>query len=632
MRIAFKTLFIILLTASPALTQDSNIPRLEAYVMASQVESLFSSPASREKALQRFREIGITKIYLETHRSGRIPDENVLKSARDFLRRNGIEVSGGVTTTAGDKFGTPSNTGGLWINYQSGQTRRELSAHFRRIAACFDEIMIDDFLATDDNSEFSLNAKGDRTWPQYRMDLLSDFSRQFIIEPAREVNPGVQFIIKFPQWYDRFHLFGYDVVNAPQIFDRVWVGTETRNPDTVRYGYVMPTEGYINYSWLRSLAREKIGGAWYDFGDCTKDVYLMQAYQSVLAGAQELVLFEAGSLLQKNPCIDTFMERRNALFALGRIVQGKKALGMAAYKPPHSDGSDSRGSCNLYIYDYIAALGLAPIPVAQVPPNPKTVFLPRQAAADTKIADSIRRWLSQGITILVTPDFLAGLNDPAITEAAGFKHPLPLANETKSVVEYSQKNILAEPGSDGTKDITIPSDPNKDRIRIIPHPKSAVIKCSAITKDGEIPFLTEKKHERGGRILVLNVSTFSHDEFAPGKEQFLPPRPLPIKDWPKSLVSLIHWSVPYPYGIRINSPGNVGVYFFEGQLLVLANFNSEPVECSVFPPNGKSIALKLHKDFPHLQETEIMKISDSDGEYENSSVTVPAWELAVLQW
>ena len=47
---------------------------------------------------------------------------------------------------------------------------------------------------------------------------------------------AVRLIIKFPQWYDRFHLFGYDPPRMAEAFDKVWVGTEVRNPLTRRGG------------------------------------------------------------------------------------------------------------------------------------------------------------------------------------------------------------------------------------------------------------------------------------------------------------------------------------------------------------------------------------------------------------
>ena len=424
----FRTIALLLaFTVFIPYAQTETIPRLEAYFMSGQVRALLASPEDRTKALQVLQEIGVTKVYLESIRDGVQPTTELLETARDFFQEHGIEASGGVTLISGNDFSTASDQPGLWLNYQTEKTRKDVAEHFRTIAAIFDEIMVDDFLATDDTSAISQQDKGDRTWSQYRLDLMSDFAKRYMIEPARAVNPDVKIIIKYPQWYDRFHKFGYDVVREPKLFNRVWVGTETRNPETKRYGYVMPTEGYINFSWLKSTAGKKIGGGWYDFGDCTKETYLMQAYQTVLAGAKELVLFEAGSLIQGNPCNETFLKRRDALFSLGEIVKDRKPMGICAYKPPHSNGSDTNGAGNLYVYDYLATLGLAPIPVAKVPDSAKTIFLPRQAADDPGIKDLVHTWLTAGKTLWMTPDFLCAVKDQKITAAAGFEYPLVLA-------------------------------------------------------------------------------------------------------------------------------------------------------------------------------------------------------------
>ena len=41
-------------------------------------------------------------------------------------------------------------------------------------------------------------------------------------------NPSVRFD-DYPQWYDRFHERGYEVTRQTEDFDRIWVGTETRD-------------------------------------------------------------------------------------------------------------------------------------------------------------------------------------------------------------------------------------------------------------------------------------------------------------------------------------------------------------------------------------------------------------------
>ena len=618
--------FLLFLAIPLAYAQTPTaIPKLEVYVTAPQVIALLSTLEGCENAFRVFQEIGIGKIYLETLHGGIKPNPDTLKQARDFFRERGLEVAGGAVTTPGPQFGVPTDQGGMWLNYQNEKTRRDMAEHFRNVAGLFDEFLIDDFLATDDQSEESRKAKGESSWSQYRLNLMTDFAERCMIAPAKQANPAVRLIIKYPQWYDRFHLFGYDVVRGPRIFDRIWVGTETRNPDTVRFGYVMPTQGYINYSWLRSLAGEKTGGAWYDFGDCTQNVFLMQAYQSVLAGARELIFFEADSIVNKNDCLNLFLQRRKAVWGLGELLQGHKPLGPAAYKPPHSDGSDPSGSANLYIYDYLATLGLSPVPVAEAPRQAECIFLARQAADDPNLRAEIRKWLSESRTLVVTPDLLWTLRDEEIMRAAGYSQPLTPSREYMPVIGFSvEGKRISTPlptGSAGTASPTA-----SQVLRSIPLPDQAKVQCAGITTTGEIPLLSSHPTASGGKMIVLNLSTFAHEEFTPGKEQFLPPRPLPVRNWPEAVVNRIRREIPYPYGFQIEAPNNLGVYFYEGRLLVLANFSSEPAVCSIIPPKNESIRMALHESFPHVPA---VTCRQQAGAWQT---TVPPWELVVAHW
>ncbi len=551
------TIFIYSITCGLNQCQSSDsIPKLETYVTASQVEVLFSTPQQRAETLKVYKDIGIRKVYLEGLRSGLITSLDSLRAARDFLVENQIEVSTGITTTCGKDFGQPSTNNELWLNYQHPKTQSDMRDLVKSIAPLFDELMIDDFLATDDQSEISLKAKGNQSWSEYRLKLMTEFAQEYIIKPAREVNPDITIIEKFPQWYDRFHVFGYNIIDGPKIFERIWVGTETRKPDTKRFGYVMPTEGYINFSWIKSIAKEKIGGGWFDFGDCAPLPYLMQAYQSVLAGAQELVLFESGSVVNLNPCIEPFLERREALFSLGDILDNRVPRGMHAYKPANSNGSDVNGAANLYIYDYIAALGLAPLPVAEVPQHAKCIFLPRQAADDPEIKQKLNKWLDEGIKVVATPDFLT---------ATGIPFDKPEEDAVFSEVKKSK-----------------------------------------------------------GTLCLLNLQTFRPEEFSPGKEMFLPPRPLPVTQWKEDKVNQIRKEILPLWGINLKSPNNVGVYIFDDDLVVLANFNEQPVQCEIENILDDGEAFTLHPRFPHKKETSIKRNCNK------TTVTVLPWELTVL--
>ncbi|NPU99596.1 MAG: hypothetical protein HPY51_20590 [Candidatus Omnitrophica bacterium] len=595
--------------ASPA---PPPIPRLETYMMASQVDTLLSTEEGLERALRAFQEIGITKIYLESLRCGYQSNLDILRRARDFFQNHQIEVSGGITTAAGEGFGVASNETPLWLNYQDAKTLEDLAEHLNRAAPLFNEIMIDDFLATDDTTPASVEAKGERSWPEYRMMLMNTVAVRAIRAPARLSNPTVRFILKFPQWYDRFHLFGYDVSTAPRLFERIWVGTETRNPETPRYGYVMPTQGYINYRWLSTLAKGKTGGAWYDFGDCTPEVYRMQAYQSVLAGARELVLFEAGSLIEKHPCLEGLLPRRDALLALGSLLENRVPVGLHAYKPPHSDGSDPEGAANLYVYDYLAMFGLAPLPVSQIPVQTSCVFLPRQAAADPEILPRISTLLDKGASVILTPDFLARFNDTDLLIQAGFTEPVHLGQPPLEISRFwtGGEEFACEPGA--------------VQLRPIPMPRLAKILCAGIAGNRQVPILT--KHPMGkGFLYVLNIQTFSHEEFAPGKEMFLPPRPLTLRNWPEAVVTrLRHEFLPH-YGLRIEGPNNLGVYLYEDGLIVLANFSDQPVQWVVRDARGEAARYHLVEQFPHVPPTRL----ENQAAY--TVAAVAPWELLVMR-
>ncbi|MDX9753228.1 MAG: hypothetical protein RBU29_04655 [bacterium] len=585
---------------------------LQTYVTAGQVESLFSPEETRQATVRTLREQGIRKVYLETIRSGQKPPEEVLVAARDALRQAGIAVAAGVATIRGTDFGVASDQPGIWLNYSDPKTQTDLQAHIAWTASLFDEIIVDDFLATDDESKLSQQARGERSWSTFRLDLMTHISRHFIIDTAREVNPGVHLILKFPQWYDRFHRFGYNVEIAKTLYDRIWVGTETRNPATQRFGFVQATQGYINYSWLRSINQEQAGGGWFDYGDCTPEAYLMQAYQTILAGADEIVLFEAGSLVSNHPCMVPFWKRIDALPALCEIVHQKTATGLLAFKPPHSEASGPNGAANLYVFDYLATLGLSPIPAAQLPGEFEALFLARQAAEYPDIANVCLEWLKSDKTLVITPDFLATVNDPQLFAAAGYTEPfssLPL--QPIPIQSFRVGSASIEPTTTSTT------------VRPIPIPRNAEILIEALAEETAIPILSRMGGEDGGTLLVLNLATFTHEDFAPDKEQFLPPYPLSITDWPDEISNAIRAEIPSPWGLDIECPNQVGIYYYDRDTLIFTNFNGTPVQCHI--ASAPRASLELQPRFPHVPETRI------EQREAGILVHIAPWEIAVLR-
>ena len=226
--------------------------------------------------------IGFTR-HGRVYRSGQIVPPGHLARVRDHFRDHGFEVVGGIATTPGGETGVRQEGPLDWYNWQNPKTRQDLETVMRSVAPLFDVFVIDDFLCTGDVSEESVQARGDRSWSQYRCELMASVARDVFIAPATEANPDITMIVKFPQWYDLFHEYGYAVASHAARFERVWVGTETRGARTQRYGFVQPYEAFV-IRWLPRSPRTR-PSIWFDHGDCDALDFVDQAYQSVWQGA-----------------------------------------------------------------------------------------------------------------------------------------------------------------------------------------------------------------------------------------------------------------------------------------------------------------------------------------------------------
>ncbi|MCP5064918.1 MAG: hypothetical protein GY936_21060, partial [Ignavibacteriae bacterium] len=344
----------------------SNDLQLGIYITAQAVNGLLDTDAGRREVISIFRANGITKAYVEVYRGGLIVDQGLLEKVRDTFLKNKIEVVGGIATVPGKNFGVKQEGQLGWFNWQNPKTQNDLKEVVKMSAKVFDEFIVDDFLCTADTSDESKIAKGDKSWSQYRRDLLTKLSTEIFIEPAKKVNPNITMIIKYPQWYDRFHLFGYELEREPQLFDKVYVGTETRGQYTQRYGFVQPYEGFVNYSWIKDIVGNKIGAAWFDHGDCDANDFIEQAYQSVLAGAKEITIFNYFDFINGHKSHHLLRVQFEQLADLAKSVAANPVVGVASYKPINSDAGG-----DLYLMDYIGTLGIPLVPVHQYPVDAK---------------------------------------------------------------------------------------------------------------------------------------------------------------------------------------------------------------------------------------------------------------------
>ncbi len=529
--------------------------RFSAFVPAQAVNHHLSEPSGRREALQLFQANKISKVYLDCLRGGHFPGEDVLVAARDFFNENGLQVSAGLTPTRGT--GKASTHGRWWLCYTNKKTQEELTCIARRTARIFDEIIVDDFLCTQCQCAECCSARGERSWGEYYRALLVKVAQDCIIAPSKAENPRVRVVIKYPQWYDRFHAFGYDVCQHPNQFDEVWVGTEIRDP---RVEYVHQYQAFANYRWLASLSGEKIGGGWFDFINCYPNIYVEQAVQSVLAGARELIRFHYQPELYspENPNTQALLQTVPALEKLASLLDGHVPQGVAFYKPPDTDGEDEA-----YLLDYLGMLGLPIVPCHVFPHDAQAVCLPLQAAVDPDVVEHALALAERGATIMLTPGFMEKLAyDERILKLAGYASP-PVTPVDLWTFRFSVQQTPTAAESHvhfGTR----------------LHPISAEVLATGIPPTGNFPVLTRNKYQNG-KVIVFNAKTFRYPE---GSGRVTVAEPVSLPYLPQKLVDVLRAEMLSDFPVDVQVQSRVGVYWYSNQL-ILTNFNDQSVEATV---------------------------------------------------
>ena len=538
---------------------------LASYVTSRQVEQLATNQDVRTKALQTIRRMGITKLYLEVYRGGHVVSPEHLIFARDWLEGYEIEIVGGIATVPGGDFGVRQKGPLGWFNWQNEKTQRDLEKVIRMAAGIFDTFIVDDFLCTGDVSDESKAAKGDRSWGRYRRELLTELASSVFIGPAKEVNPNITMIVKYPQWYDRFHLFGYDTETLPELFDMVWVGTETRGRNTQRFGFVQPYEGFVNYRWLAGIAGDKIGGAWFDHGDCAEHDFIDQAYTSILAGAAELVFFNFGNVMAGHPDHEKVIAQFHRLADLAAFVREHPVIGIPAYKPPNSDPAG-----DMYIMDFLGMLGIPLVPVHKFPADAPVIFLPAQAAADPDLLDHINKARTKGTHLIFTTNLL--IASPDGDELARM---VGVGPDIKS--KPTRARLMQESGkANVTIDLESPIEG-----KAVP----GNILCTSGDKQLTLLTVSETPH---GQTALLNTHTYSQADFDAVGEVLLCPRPLGLLVINGPALSTLREAFG---GTAFEGPSCITYHPFGpagSGSCVIQNFNDKAVNVTINIEKGKS--------------------------------------------
>ncbi len=384
--------------------KNKDLMRFSTLFTAQDVRDRISNDEGLKSAIEWCKRTAITHVYIESFRDGYRAERKSLEHAKSAFLNAGIDVSGCVTTTNVGKKSTGWN--GIAC-YTDIPTQEKLQEIFEYTASMFDEIMIDDFLFTDCECDDCKSAKGDKSWSEFRNDLMVNLSKERILKPAKAVNPDVKIIIKYPQWYDNFHHRGYEVVRETRDFDKIWVGTETRDPDNEYWGKKAQYEAYYIMRWLGVIGGDKTGGGWYDPYGTSPPTYVEQARQTVLADAKESLLFCYGSLLHDtgHANVEKLRTEIPALFELAKIVRGKQIKGILAPKPPNSEPYNEQ-----YIFDFVGMLGLPLIPEPEIRPV-ESAFFSVHALKDPDFLQKLKKMIDEGKPLLLTDGLKKRISD-----------------------------------------------------------------------------------------------------------------------------------------------------------------------------------------------------------------------------
>ncbi|MCR5331296.1 MAG: hypothetical protein K6E62_08925 [Lachnospiraceae bacterium] len=339
--------------------------------------------------------VHIDKVYLEYWRGDQWATKEHMLEVKKFFEDKGIKTSGGITTSAVGTEGFES------LCYSNTQHLDDLKKAVELCAQTFDEFIFDDFYFTNCRCEKCIEGKGSRSWAEFRMAQKLEATKNVVMKTAKQINPKVNVIIKYPQWFEYYNETGYDLINEPKYFDSIYTGTETRNPEYSQQ-HLPKYLGYFIMRYLESAAPGRNLGGWYDPFDCNYNLtsYLEQGYLTLFGKAKEVTLFCLGALRKEGPWRlmapamgEAFRECDEYLDKLGNPV------GAAAYRPGRARGEND-------LHSYLGMCGIPFEPSIEYPTEAKTVFLSEGASADPDVFAKMKETMLKGGECIVTSGFV----------------------------------------------------------------------------------------------------------------------------------------------------------------------------------------------------------------------------------
>jgi hypothetical protein len=480
------------------------------------------------------KQIKINKVYFEVHRDLEFADKEVVQKVIKFFKAKGIKSSAGLALVKkeDDKFHT--------FCYSDPVDRKQIIDIIKFAATYFDELILDDFFFTNCKCNLCIEKKGNASWTDYRLDMLGNFSKE-MVAAAKQVNPKVNMIIKYPNWYDHYHFTGYNLEVEPQIFDMIYTGSETRD-DQYQHQHLPTYQSYSIMRYMENVKPGKNGGGWVDpYARRTLDRYIEQLAFTLYSKPKEIILFCSFDLVKYIKKDNGEMHAVSSTAPLASYTLDKvdnflgklgTPIGINSYRPYHSFGED-------YIHSY---LGMAGFPIEMTPNFPaesKIMLLTEHAKFDTEIVAKIKKQLEDGKDVIITSGLYRALQDKGIKDIV----ELTYTGKKAMINQFSDFNNI----NYSTKDIIIP---------IIDYPTNDCWELlTAYDERTGYPLLIEASYGKG-KMYVLTIPDNYSD----------------ISNYPKEALTQIRKVLTKELPVYIDAPGNVSLFTYSNNTFIVHSF------------------------------------------------------------
>ena len=535
----------------------------EVHSIPANLESFSKQWANVEKQLK------VDKVYLETTRNAQLATEAEVATLKKFFADRGIRTSGALGLTVNEPNGFQSYC------YSTPADRDRVRIMTEFTARRFDEIILDDFFFANCKCERCIAAKGIRSWTQFRTEQMDEVSRELIIGAAKAVNPKVKIIIKYPNWYESFQGLGYDLAVQPKLFDAIYTGTETRDPNSGQR--LQSYQSYLQTQYFNNIKPGGNQGGWIDGG---RDIerYAEQMWNTFFAKVPEITLFNSMQIMAPlntgnrggqdpdatlniagltapipqpgGPDYTPNMVARiagcSAELLDGLLGKLGKPVGVATYKPTNSVGE-------AYLPDYLGMIG---VPMDLVPefPASTTVFLTAASRFDKDLVAKVKRHVQAGGRVIATTGLIEAMGEK------GFQDIVE--------IEVTGHRVLAKGFAVGRVPITEGAAPAADLNIILPQMRH-------FENDSwpGISFTTAAS----GYAMAISASY--------GKGTFyalaVPDDFADLYRLPENVLNQIRGLLGRDLFVTLDAPARVALFAYDNRTFIVQNYQAQPVNARV---------------------------------------------------